>query len=175
MIAHDTEISLSTAFGDFWARYVRSGSGEGILVVYRDPKGDAPFIRFQSSCIFAEGLGSIDCDCKKQINASLRIIQDEGGYLLYQQDEGRGVGLEAKMRAMRLEASKGLDTARAFQELGFSPDERDFSAFIEALNVLGVSKEVRVATNNPRKLAALKKAGYFLQKRVKPLQRWRSI
>ena len=122
-------------------------------------------MRIHSQCLTGDVFGSLRCDCRLQLELALTRIAEEGaGILLYEQQEGRGIGLMAKLKAYELQ-DQGLDTVEANEELGFAADCRDYDLAGEALKLLGVSR-VRLMTNNPDKVAALEKAGIAVAERV---------
>jgi GTP cyclohydrolase II len=124
-----------------------------------------PLVRIHSQCLTGDVFGSLRCDCRLQLELALRAIAKEGaGILLYEQQEGRGIGLMAKLKAYELQ-DQGLDTVEANVELGFAPDCRAYELPAEALKLLGVSA-VRLMTNNPEKVAALESAGITVTERV---------
>jgi GTP cyclohydrolase II len=109
--------------------------------------------------------GSLRCDCRLQLELALRTIAEEGaGILLYEQQEGRGIGLMPKLQAYALQ-DKGLDTVEANEELGFKADCRVFELPAEVLKLMGIS-QVRLMTNNPQKVAALEAAGIRVVERI---------
>jgi GTP cyclohydrolase II len=109
--------------------------------------------------------GSLRCDCRLQLELALRTIAEEGaGILLYEQQEGRGIGLMAKLQAYALQ-DKGLDTVEANEQLGFKADCRVFELPAEVLKLMGIN-EVRLMTNNPDKVAALESAGIRVVERL---------
>ncbi|ASI98335.1 bifunctional 3,4-dihydroxy-2-butanone-4-phosphate synthase/GTP cyclohydrolase II [Thermococcus celer] len=125
--------------------------------IVKEPLGEVPLVRIHSECLTGDTLGSSRCDCGSQLTNALRMIAQNGGILLYLQQEGRGIGLKNKIKAYELQDS-GLDTVEANEALGFKADERDFSVAYQMLKALGVSK-VRLLTNNPRKAKALEELG----------------
>ena len=159
-----TVVNLPTKHGDLEFFYFSHSGQEGVVVQNRNYTS-APFVRVHSSCLFSEALNAIDCDCAAQLNASLSYVGLNGGYVIYLYQEGRGVGLNDKIEAIALEISQGLDTAEAFSQLGHRPDPRSYDAVISVLNDLSLS-EIRLATNNPRKVAALEEAGIKIVERV---------
>jgi GTP cyclohydrolase II len=139
---------------------------EGLVaLVMGDIHVAPPIIRIHSQCLTGDVFGSLRCDCRLQLELALRKIADEGaGILLYEQQEGRGIGLMAKLKAYELQ-DKGLDTVEANVELGFAPDCRAYELPAEVLKLLGVPA-VRLITNNPEKVAALQAAGIEVTERV---------
>jgi GTP cyclohydrolase II len=139
---------------------------EGLVaLVMGDIHQAPPLVRIHSQCLTGDVFGSLRCDCRLQLELALTRIAEEGaGILLYEQQEGRGIGLMAKLKAYELQ-DHGLDTVEANEELGFAADCRDYDLAGEALKLLGVSR-VRLMTNNPDKVAALEKAGIAVAERV---------
>jgi GTP cyclohydrolase II len=127
--------------------------------------GAAPLMRIHSQCLTGDVLGSLRCDCRQQLEKALSMIADEGkGILIYEQQEGRGIGLMAKLQAYALQ-DQGRDTVEANQDLGFAADLRLFQLPAEILKQLGV-KRVRLLSNNPQKLESLTSAGIEVTERV---------
>jgi GTP cyclohydrolase II len=139
---------------------------EGLVaLVMGDIHAGPPIVRIHSQCLTGDIFGSLRCDCRLQLELALRKIADEGaGILLYEQQEGRGIGLMAKLKAYELQ-DKGRDTVEANVELGFAPDCRAYELPAEVLKLLRVSV-VRLITNNPEKVAALQAAGIQVSQRV---------
>jgi len=124
-----------------------------------------PLIRIHSQCLTGDVFGSLRCDCRLQLELALSKISQQGaGILLYEQQEGRGIGLMAKLRAYELQ-DHGRDTVEANEELGYAADCRAFELPAEVLKLLGVSS-VRLITNNPEKVAALEAGGITVVERV---------
>src|SRR5215831_8425648 len=144
----------------------QSGKTEGLVaLVMGDVQTAPPLVRIHSQCLTGDVFGSLRCDCRLQLELALRTIAAEGaGILLYEQQEGRGIGLMAKLKAYELQ-DRGLDTVEANVELGFAPDCREYELPAEALKMLGVSA-VRLMTNNPEKVEALQAAGIRVAERV---------
>jgi GTP cyclohydrolase II len=118
----------------------------------------APLLRIHSQCFTGEVLGSLRCDCSGQFELAMQSITDEGrGLIIYEYQEGRGIGLMAKLQAYELQDG-GIDTVEANHALGFKADCRDFSLPAAMLHDLGV-RRVRLLTNNPRKIRAIANAG----------------
>lgn len=128
---------------------------------YRRPPGGVPLVRIHSECLTGDVLGSRRCDCGPQLEESLTALAAAGGYLLYLRQEGRGIGLYAKLDAYRLQ-DQGLDTYEANRALGFAEDARDYTAAARMLAALGVTR-VDLLTGNPRKAADLAAAGIVVR------------
>jgi GTP cyclohydrolase II len=123
-----------------------------------DPAHGAPLLRIHSQCFTGDVLRSLRCDCGDQLELAMRTIAAEGyGVLIYEHQEGRGIGLMAKLQAYALQDT-GLDTITANHALGFEADCRDFSLPVAILNDLGI-RRVRLLSNNPDKLRALVHGG----------------
>jgi GTP cyclohydrolase II len=139
---------------------------EGLVaLVMGEVHSGPPLVRIHSQCLTGDVFGSLRCDCRLQLELALRAIAKEGaGILLYEQQEGRGIGLMAKLMAYELQ-DHGRDTVEANEELGFAADCRGYELPAEALKLLGV-KRVRLMTNNPEKVAALESAGITVTERV---------
>lgn len=156
---------LSTSFGDV---SVTASPNEGVpewVVVYKKPWPEIPFLRIHSSCLFSEAFGTNDCDCALQLHAALKVVSDEGGAVVYLYQEGRGQGLFRKIQAIAVEQEHQVDTAEAFNRLGFHLDPRDYSKVGQALQSIEFPATIRLATSNPRKVAALKLVGYNVVER----------
>ncbi len=127
--------------------------------------GGPPLVRVHSQCLTGDVFGSLRCDCRQQLEMALSMIAEAGrGVLVYEQQEGRGIGLMAKLQAYELQ-DRGMDTVEANQQLGFKADHRQFQLPGEALKLLGVT-QVRLLSNNPDKVAALENAGVKVVERV---------
>jgi GTP cyclohydrolase II len=139
---------------------------EGLVaLVMGDVHTTPPLVRIHSQCLTGDVFGSLRCDCRLQLELALKAIAKEGaGILLYEQQEGRGIGLMAKLKAYELQ-DHGRDTVEANEELGFAADCRGYELPAEALKLLGVTR-VRLMTNNPEKVAALESAGITVAERV---------
>ena len=118
---------------------------------------EAPLVRLHSECMTGDVLGSARCDCGPQLQESLLRLDEKGGYLLYMRQEGRGIGLYAKLEAYRLQ-EQGHDTYAANRALGHGDDERDYTAAAQMLKALGVSR-ITLISNNPDKRAQLEARG----------------
>jgi GTP cyclohydrolase II len=138
---------------------------EAVALVMGDVTGKPPLVRVHSQCLTGDVFGSLRCDCRQQLEMALSMIAEEGaGVLIYEQKEGRGIGLMAKLQAYELQDA-GLDTVEANERLGFKADHRNFTLPGEMLKALGVH-QVRLLSNNPDKVAALEQAGVQVVERV---------
>ena len=136
-----------------------------VALVMGDIHSAPPLVRIHSQCLTGDVFGSLRCDCRAQLEMALSLIAEAGsGVLVYEQQEGRGIGLMAKLQAYELQ-DKGLDTVQANEQLGFKADHREFQLPAEILKALGV-KEVRLLSNNPQKVTALEEAGIKVVERV---------
>jgi GTP cyclohydrolase II len=138
---------------------------EAVALVMGDVKSAPPLVRVHSQCLTGDVFHSLRCDCRQQLELSLSMITDEGaGILIYEQQEGRGIGLMAKLQAYELQDA-GLDTVEANERLGFKADHRDFLLPGQILKSLGVNS-VRLLSNNPDKVEALERSGVQVVERV---------
>lgn len=162
-----------TRWGQFRIYGFRGKSGsdgdrrieEAVALVMGDVKSAPALVRIHSQCLTGDVFHSLRCDCRQQLELSLSLIAEEGaGILIYEQQEGRGIGLMAKLQAYELQDA-GLDTVEANERLGFKNDYRDFTLPAEILKGLGVTR-VRLLSNNPEKVAALERAGVQVVERV---------
>src|SRR5712675_1619627 len=129
-----------------------------LALVMGDPTEGVPLLRIHSQCFTGEVLGSLRCDCHDQLEMAMQAIADEGRCLvIYEYQEGRGIGLMAKLEAYELQDA-GLDTVEANHALGFKADCRDFELPAAILRDLGI-RQVRLLSNNPRKASALAASG----------------
>src|SRR6184192_4230313 len=136
-----------------------------LALVMGDVHSTTPLVRIHSQCLTGDVFSSLRCDCRQQLEMALAMIAGEGaGILIYEQQEGRGIGLMPKLQAYELQDS-GLDTVEANERLGFKADHRGFELPAEILKSLGV-KHVRLLSNNPDKVAALERAGIAVIERV---------
>jgi GTP cyclohydrolase II len=138
---------------------------EAVALVMGDIHAAPPLVRIHSQCLTGDVFHSLRCDCRLQLELALKMITEAGaGILLYEQQEGRGIGLMGKLRAYELQ-DQGLDTVEANLELGFEADCRGFELPAGILRAMGV-EAVRLITNNPEKVAALEAAGVRVAERV---------
>jgi GTP cyclohydrolase II len=138
---------------------------EAVAVVMGDVNSAPPLVRIHSQCLTGDVFHSLRCDCGQQLELAMAMIAEEGaGMVIYEQQEGRGIGLMAKLQAYELQDT-GLDTVEANESLGLKADYRDFTLPGEILKALGVT-QVRLLSNNPDKVEALEKAGVRVIERV---------
>ena len=152
----------------FRAEYGSDGNRrveEAVAIVMGDIRSAPPLVRIHSQCLTGDVFHSLRCDCRQQLEMALGMIRDLGaGILIYEQQEGRGIGLMAKLQAYELQDT-GLDTVEANERLGFKADHRDFALPAQMLKALGVN-QVRLLSNNPEKVEALEHAGIQVVERV---------
>jgi GTP cyclohydrolase II len=138
---------------------------EAVALVMGDIKSEPPLVRVHSQCLTGDVFGSLRCDCRQQLEMALSMIAENGaGVLVYEQQEGRGIGLMAKLQAYELQDG-GLDTVQANEKLGFKADHRGFEFPAQILKALGVTS-LRLLSNNPEKVAAVEAAGIKVIERV---------
>jgi GTP cyclohydrolase II len=136
-----------------------------LALVLGDPSEGVPLLRVHSQCLTGEVFGSLRCDCGGQLGLAMQAIAQEGrGLVIYEFQEGRGIGLMAKLQAYGLQDA-GIDTIEANHALGFETDFRDFTLAAAILHDLGTPR-VRLLTNNPRKARALSDAGIEVVERL---------
>ena len=136
-----------------------------VAVVMGDIHSQPPLVRIHSQCLTGDVFHSLRCDCRQQLEMALQMIAEAGaGILLYEQKEGRGIGLIAKLQAYELQ-DRGLDTVEANERLGFKADHREFELPAAVLRAMDV-REVRLISNNPQKVAALESAGIKVVERL---------
>ena len=165
------EASLPCRYGEFRVVGFRGFDGvketEIVVLKMGDITGDgsAPLVRIHSQCLTGEVFGSERCDCGPQLQMALRMIAEDGrGLLIYDPQEGRGIGILNKLRAYELQ-DQGADTVEANEALGFEADARDYALAVKILESLGV-RRVRFLSNNPTKVAALEDAGITVEERI---------
>ncbi len=136
-----------------------------VALVMGDVYSTPPLVRIHSQCLTGDVFGSLRCDCRQQLEMALSMIAQRGaGVLIYEQQEGRGIGLMAKLQAYELQDA-GLDTVEANERLGFKADHRDFTLPAEILKLLGISR-LRLLSNNPEKVTAVERVGIEVTERV---------
>lgn len=149
--------------------YHRFEEGSCVSISCGNLAEGVPIVRIHSSCLFGEAFHALDCDCASQLNSTLKLIADCGnGTVVYQYAEGRGIGLEEKIHALEIQRLRKVDTVEAFKSIGFSPDLRSYEVPLAALNDLKVARTIRLASQNPNKLAAITAAGFKVVKVLDP-------
>ncbi len=155
---------LPTVFGVFdligfeRASKVKGECETALVMRLGDLQDRVPLLRIHSQCLTGEVLGSLRCDCRGQLEVAMSTMAEQGsGLVIYLHQEGRGIGLMAKLQAYALQ-DQGLDTIEANEALGFDADCRDFSLAVAVLHELKV-RQVRLMSNNPQKVEALTKGG----------------
>ena len=156
----------------FEGHFPATGNGNGerrketaVALVMGDIHGCVPLVRIHSQCLTGDVFGSLRCDCRQQLEMAMEMIAAAGcGVLVYEQQEGRGIGLMAKLQAYELQ-DRGLDTVEANEKLGFAADCRQYTLPVEVLKALDL-KQVRLLSNNPEKVAAVEAAGIAVAERV---------
>lgn len=160
--------NLPTELGNFKIAGYRSlTSDEDFVVLFKGEMDRAvpTLVRIHSQCLTGDVFGSIKCDCGPQLHKAMRLIEAEGrGAIVYQQQEGRGIGIINKIRAYALQ-DEGADTVEANEKLGFKVDARNYQQCAEILFDMGLCK-VRLMSNNPDKIQALEQAGLQVVERV---------
>lgn len=160
-------VNIPNDYGD-WKLHLYEDivNGEGHLaMVMGDVGPEATLVRVHSQCFTGDTLGSLRCECGPQLNAAMQAISNEGkGVIVYMHQEGRGIGLKNKLLAYALQ-EKGRDTVEANEELGFKPDLREYGIGAQILADLGL-KDLKLMTNNPRKIVGLKAFGLEVIERV---------
>ncbi|MCL4158587.1 UNVERIFIED_CONTAM: hypothetical protein GTU68_059191 [Idotea baltica] len=162
LVTCEEVIDLPTDFGDFKCHLYRvnTDNSEHLALVRGDIDPDQPVtVRVHSECLTGDVFGSQRCDCGGQLHTALGHIAEKGGVLLYLRQEGRGIGLAAKIHAYKLQ-EQGLDTIEANEKLGYGSDLRDYGMGAQMLYDLGIRK-IRLLTNNPKKVIGLE--GYGLE------------
>jgi GTP cyclohydrolase II len=162
------QAKLPTRFGDFTIYGFKGGGplDEAVALLRGNLKGNtAPLVRVHSQCFTGDTLASLRCDCRAQLEMSLRAIgRASAGVLIYLPQEGRGIGLMNKLRAYEMQDG-GMDTVEANEKLGFAADARDYDFCAAILKKLG-ARQIRLLSNNPEKVRQLENAGIRVVERV---------
>jgi 3,4-dihydroxy 2-butanone 4-phosphate synthase / GTP cyclohydrolase II len=170
-VRKEAEANLPTEFGTFRIVGLCSTASdeEFVALVKGEIDPEQPIlVRIHSQCLTGDVFHSLKCDCGLQLQCSMQMVQEAGtGIIVYQQQEGRGIGIVNKIRAYALQ-DQGADTIEANLRLGFGVDQREYSQCAEVIRLLG-ARRVRLMSNNPDKLRALRNAGLEVVERV-PLE-----
>ncbi|MFZ4543633.1 MAG: GTP cyclohydrolase II [Saprospiraceae bacterium] len=162
------EAFLPTSYGNFTMIAYSDDPNDpmpNIALVHEDFDANQPTVlRIHSECMTGDVFSSKKCDCGEQLHHSMELIRKEVGVLVYLRQEGRGIGLINKLKAYKLQEN-GLNTIDANLHLGFQEDERQYKYAVEILKDLKIQK-IRLITNNPLKIKALKKVGFLITERI---------
>jgi 3,4-dihydroxy 2-butanone 4-phosphate synthase / GTP cyclohydrolase II len=163
LIEEIVRVDMPTKYGDFKliAFSEKNSTNEHLALIKGEWEKDEPvLVRVHSSCFTGDMLGSLRCDCGDQLHKAMQMVEKEGkGAILYMNQEGRGIGLQNKLKAYRLQ-EEGMDTVQANLHLGFQTDQRDYGVGAQMLRSLGINK-LRLMSNNPKKRVGL--IGYGLE------------
>lgn len=159
---------LPTSFGTFKLLVYRSKDGEEhVALLGQNVSRKNPLVRIHSQCLTGDTFSSKRCDCGKQLHRSMKLVNKNGGVIIYLNQEGRGVGLGNKVKAYDLQ-DKGFDTVEANEKLHLPIDAREYGIAAHILQDLGI-KEISLLTNNPAKIKQLEQHGIRIAKRI-PLE-----
>ncbi len=165
-------LNFPTTYGDFnligfETNYPSQPEMHYALVIYTNELPNIPLVRVHSECILSEVFHSTHCDCADQLDMALKNIQRDGGILIYLNQEGRGHGLIKKLTELKMQED-GLDTVEASEKLELEVDQREYDVVSDILKYMQIS-EIKLMTNNPRKVKSLEKNGIVIKERV-PLE-----
>ena len=147
--------SLPSRYGNFKVKAYKDADQEHLVVMSKNFfELKEPYVRIHSECLTGDALGSLKCDCGNQLSLALKLIQKEGGLVIYHRQEGRNIGLLNKINAYKLQ-DKGFDTIEANLALGFGEDERDYSIVDVIFKDLEINR-IKLITNNPKKIEYIK-------------------
>ncbi len=167
-VKKEAEANLPTEFGPFRIVGFKStiSEEEFVALVKGDIKPEEPvLVRIHSQCLTGDVFHSLKCDCGPQLQRAMEMVQEEGkGIIVYQHQEGRGIGIINKIRAYALQ-DEGADTIEANLRLGFDVDHREYDQCAEVIKLLG-ARRIRLMSNNPEKVKALRDAGLEITQRV---------
>ncbi len=156
---------LPTKYGKFKIRAYKKDEQEHLAIMSENFRTvQTPYVRIHSECLTGDTLGSLKCDCQNQLHLALEFIASHGGLVVYHRQEGRNIGLLNKVNAYALQ-DKGRNTIEANLELGFKEDERDYSVIEEIFKDLEL-KEIKLITNNPKKIEYVKSLGLEIVERI---------
>ena len=163
------EADFPSRFGHFrifgFEGHYPSGVEEAVVLRLGDISGDPPLVRIHSQCLTGDVFHSLRCDCRAQLELALYQVSEDGrGIIIYEHQEGRGIGLMNKLRAYELQDA-GADTVEANERLGFKADHREYQLPGSILKHFGI-EAVRLLSNNPDKISALERAGVRVVERV---------
>jgi 3,4-dihydroxy 2-butanone 4-phosphate synthase/GTP cyclohydrolase II len=167
LIERISEAKLPTAYGEFRIILYKDCTNGKVhtALALGQWKTEPVLVRVHSECLTGDVFGSLRCDCGRQLQRSMEMIgKEKKGLVLYMKQEGRGIGLEAKIQAYNLQ-DRGMDTVEANEALGFEPDMRDYGIGAQILADLGLAS-IRLLTNNPRKIVGLEGYGLKVVERV---------
>jgi GTP cyclohydrolase II len=166
LVAVSEPIDLKTVFGSFRVYHLHTRDTvdqqplEGVAISSLKEGSISPIlVRVQSSCLFSESLSSVDCDCALQLDYALEAISKDEGLVIYYYEEGRGMGLEFKVRAIRLQQIRNLDTGAAYRALGANGDARNYIAAAKAIQILASGRDVVLLSNSLEKESLLRHHG----------------
>lgn len=159
------EADFPTIWGHFRILGFEAGGESAVALKLGALAPEPPLLRIHSQCLTGDVFGSLRCDCRQQLELALAAIAAAGaGLLIYEDKEGRGIGLMNKLQAYALQ-DQGADTVEANERLGFAADQRDYALPAAILTALGVER-VRLLSNNPDKIQALERAGIVVAERI---------